>query len=166
MSNLLVIRGIKPQDIFAERINKKVDDKISVYTRIPHRFTGVRFWPSESNLRCWECDRIPANYPKFIPVNPINTPAGLECDAHGHFDEWNCAVSYIMKNYPREQKCDLLRLVSIFEAEFSGRRKLRIQPSPPKTLMKKYCGETGIGEHEYSAMISALNCDYASPESY
>jgi hypothetical protein len=168
-SNLLVLKGVypgnfAPVDYIYEK-NKTFEPKAIepsvVYTEMPKKFTSVENWPKYSNLKCWECDRIPSSYPKFIPTNLEKDKDGHEiCDPYGHFDEWNCAIRFITKEMPKDQQWDLLQSVCLFESKFSGKRREKIMPSPPKYLMKAYCGQRGITLKQYNDKISQLNNDY------
>lgn len=167
-TNILILRGVYPND-FAEidsiytesAIEKKVTEPAVVYTEIPKHFANVDLWPQFSNLKCWECDQLPTTYPKFIPVNPEKDKNGNDiCDVYGHFDEWNCAVRYIMKEFPKEQQWDTLKYICLFESKFSGKRREKIMPAPSKTLMKAYCGRNGVTPKQFKDKINQLNADY------
>ncbi len=165
-SNLLIIREIFPDDfsridgIYVIKKNQ-IQEKANIYTEMPKRFTSVESWPVFSNLRCWECDRLPTSYPKFIPINPEKDPNGNDtCDVYGHFDEWNCASRYIMHEMPKEQQWDLAEFLCLFESKFSGKRREKIMPSPPKTMMEMYCGSRGVSPLKYKEKIEQINNDF------
>ena len=115
-SNILILKGIYPKefapvDTIYEKIPIVVNhtDTNIVYTEMLKKFTSVGSWPEFSNLKCWECDQMPTGSPKFIPMNPERDSDGNDiCDTYGHFDEWNCAVRYIIKEYPKDQQWDAL----------------------------------------------------------
>lgn len=159
-TNLLILQGIYPED-FDKNNNKEKDSNKSVYTNIPKCFIDVESWPKESNLRCWECDQLNDSYPKFIPCNIetiyCNGKTKQICETYGHFDTWNCAISYILKEFPQNKKWDTLQLLYIFESKFSNNRKKKIPKAPPKTIMKQYCGDKGITIQEYKERIKQLN---------
>ncbi len=162
-TNLLIIRGVSPIDFAV--VSKSVDEKIKIepavmYTEMPKKFTSVDKWLPFSNLKCWYCDQLSVSYPKFIPMNLERCGAEDTCDVHGHFDEWNCAVRYVIKEFPAEQQWDALQAISLIESKFSGKHKEKIMPAPAKTLMKAYCGDRGITQKQWREKILALNNDY------
>lgn len=168
-TNLLILRGVFPKDfapvdtiynVVAET-EKKVIEPSVVYTEIPRKFVSADTWIKFSNLKCWECDQMPTSYPKFIPTCPEKDKDGHDmCEPYGHFDEWNCAVRYVKKEFPTEQQPDALNLICLFESKFSDKRREKIMPSPSKTLMKAYCGQKGITPKQYKDKIAQLNSDY------
>lgn len=162
----MLIKGIFPNEFTVT--NAKIGDESStvrlstgtmnIYTKIPRRFTDVESWKRViSNLKCWTCDRLPNSYPKFIPMNPEITPDGETCEPKGNFDEWNCVIDYIRKNY-REEAADLEELTCRFASKFLGRKITKIQPSPPKTEMEQYGGT--LTSKQYQEKINQLNSDY------
>lgn len=165
-SNILILKGVYPKDFapidtIYEKLPPVQPEANVVYTEMPRKFTSTRTWPEFSNLKCWECDQMPTGSPKFIPVNPERDADGNDiCDVYGHFDEWNCAVRYIEREFSREQQWDALKLLTLFESKFSGRRREKIMPAPSKTAMKAYCGPSGITTKQYREKIASLNTDY------
>lgn len=170
-TNLLILRGVYPKDfapidsIYEKSSSTDVTqvklEPIVVYTEIPKRFISVESWPNFSNLKCWECDQLPASYPKFIPVNPERDKDGNDvCETHGHFCEWNCAVRFVAKEFPKEQQWDTLQSICLFESKFSGKRREKIIAAPSKTCMKQYCGNSGITPKQYREKMAMLNSQY------
>jgi len=171
-TNLLILRGVFPADFTTEsgfydsavievEKNKETQPQ-TVYTEIPKKFTGVESWITFSNLKCWTCDRKPTTYPKFIPLSPEKDALGNDvCDVEGHFCEWNCVIRYILTEYPPSYQPDLLESVILFESKFSGIRKAKIQPSPPKTEMKDYCGKQGLTPQQWGEKLDRINSDYS-----
>lgn len=161
-SIIIIIKGITPKDFFAPT-PEETFHMPNMILQIPHRqdiprrFCGVETWPTSSDLWCWHCGRTPTSYPKFVPQNPKNDSGQYHCDVLGNFDEWNCVIAYIYASYKTEFVSDMISLVYIFEHEFSRERKIYIPPSPPKTEMKNYCGESGLTEKEYGDKIAKLN---------
>lgn len=159
-SLILVIKGIYPKD-FVQDAKPPTANRV-IYTEIPKRFTSVASWIKSSNLRCWECSMKFAGYPKFIPVNPENDGIGDSCDVFGHFCEWNCAVRFAQREIPGAALWDTLRLISIFEAKFTGKMRKKILPAPSRTLMKQYCGHSGITKDQWRNRMEAVNIEYSS----
>jgi hypothetical protein len=164
--NFLILRGVTPTYYITKSVDNKSEKSDEVeYTVLPKRFTSVNEWPQTSNLSCWYCDLIPESYPAFIPINLEKSSLGNDtCDVYGHFNTWNCAVRYVinqkMGEFPEDQKPDILHAISIFASKFSGKKKEKIVPSPPKTLMKQYCGNSGITEKQYMERIQEINNQY------
>jgi hypothetical protein len=165
--NLLICRGVYLADIMTT--NNIYDHKSSfgkndadiVYVSIPKQFKHCQKWPTCSNLKCWSCDQLPISYPKFIPINPEKDNEGNDiCDTYGHFCEWNCAVRYVIKEFPKEQCWDALEAICLFESKFSGKRREKIMAAPSKTLMKPYCGNGGISLKQWREELEKLNNDY------
>jgi hypothetical protein len=168
ISKKLILKGIYPDDFAQnESIYEKVPqqtqntEKIIVYTEIPRKFTSVKDWPQFSNLKCWTCDLIPNGYPRFIPENLEKDAEGNDiCDARGNFHEWNCAVRYVLTEFPKELQWDTLQAICLFESKFSGRRREKIMPSPSKVSMKEYCGSAGLTQKQYREKINTINAEY------
>ncbi|SIP85951.1 Putative VV VLTF2-like transcription factor [Pacmanvirus A23] len=168
-TNLLTLRSVYPADFATveviynkvPEIEKVKPEPVAVYTEMPKKFTSVDSWPTFSNLKCWSCDQLPTSYPKFIPTNPEQDVNGNDiCDPDGHFCEWNCAVRYVEKEYPKEQQSDAHKLICIFESKFSRRKREKILSAPSKTLMKAYCGKNGITPSQYREKIAQINSEY------
>lgn len=163
-TNLLILRGVYPKDfepnsIFNQNAAEETKPK-DVYINMPRKFTGVDDWIKFSNLKCWHCDQIPTDYPKFIPKNISVEDDKITCCVEGHFDEWNCAASYIISEYMEEERWELLEALCMIEKQFSGSRKLKIHPAPKKTCMKQYCGNAGIDTDDYKNTLNRLNAEY------
>jgi hypothetical protein len=166
ISKKLILKGVYPED-FAQNdsIYEKTAvvpiEKKTIYTEIPKKFTSVETWPQFSNLKCWCCD-LPINgYPRFIPQNMERDVNNNDiCDVLGNFHEWNCAVKYVLSEFPKEQQWDALQSICLFESKFSLRKREKIMPSPSKVIMKEYCGSSGITQKQYREKIIALNAEY------
>lgn len=166
-TNLLILRGVFPgdftTDVFHEKktvLKEKIPESDIVYTEIPKKFTGVKSWITFSNLHCWECGLVPSGYPRFIPLHPERSGGEDTCDVYGHFCEWNCAVAFATKEFSRERQPDILNTILLFESKFSGQRKKKIMPCPPKTEMKQYCGNKGLTVEQWKSKLVQLNSDY------
>lgn len=160
--NLLIFRGVFIKDLDVNPFTPSGPQITEpVYTEIPKRFTSVADWPKSSNLKCWTCDQLPHSYPRFVPLNPEKGPENKDiCDTHGNFCEWNCVVEYVRKEFPIDQQWDILESICVFESKFSGQRKEKIVPSPPKTRMAMYCGKGGLTPKEWREELNRLNNEY------
>lgn len=155
-TDILILRGVFIDDFLGKPLDISKKPLIN-YSNIPSKFTSVEEWPELTNLKCWECDRLVTGRPKFIPINCKKTANDADvCNVLGNFDEWSCAVRYVMTQMPPDQRYDLLQAIYIYEAKFSGKKKLIIHPSPPKILMKTYCGNAGLTPEEYQKKIDDL----------
>lgn len=170
--NLLILRGVYLKDLDTPEDTPSIQcgankqhtgaDAPAEYTEIPKRFTCVKNWPISSNLKCWSCDLLPPSYPKFIPLNPEKGEDNRdECDTYGNFCEWNCAVEYVRKEFPPDQHWDILEDICLFESKFSGQRKEKIVPAPPKIRMAMYCGKHGLTPKEWREELHRLNNEYS-----
>lgn len=167
-SNLLVLCGLTLKDFTrldsiydANAVTKPVESAQTVYTELPTKFVSATEWMKLfSNRKCWECDLTPTSYPKFVPENPTIESGEDVCDVHSHFCEWTCVVAYVMKNYPKDKISGVLKTVSLFESKFSGRYRERIPASLPKTIMKPYCGNSGLTAKQYQEKNAAINADF------
>lgn len=166
-SNILILKGVFPEDfssidnVFTKKDEATKPDSISVYTKLPKRFTGTENWPKVCNLRCRYCDLLINDYPRFIPRNPeLGKDGIIESDVDGPFNTWNCCIKHIELAYPRDQRWDASRLTCMVASQFEGKRIIKILPSPDKYIMKQYCGEDGCTPKEYMDKIHTMNNNY------
>jgi hypothetical protein len=151
-SAILIIKGLTFEELNAvEQIIIKEENKFK-YNTIPKEFKSVEEWPKYTNLLCWHCDRTVIGYPKFIPKNPTIINKNDTCEIIGNFDRWECAVAYAYKEFSKEVYFDTLMNIKIFATKFHPNIKT-ILPAPSKTLMKQYCGDSGITAEQYEEMI-------------
>ena len=163
-SDLLILRGVYPKDFEICESGGSLSTRPQqvIYTEMPRRFVSVELWPTFSNLKCWECDQFVKDYPAFIPLNPEkNKNQEDTCDIFGHFDSWNCACRYILREFPPVQQWDILRNLCLFESKFTGIYREKIPPAPPKVLMKAYCGDRGLTLGEYREKTAIADSDYS-----
>lgn len=162
-NNIIIIYGITISDILAPtKRNICIANNSVLYDEIPKKFISTKEWPQKTNLKCWYCDNIPDSYPKFIPSNPEKDINGNDtCDVVGNFCEWNCAVHYILTEYPRDHHSDTMQLLLLFESKFTGIQRTRIPSAPSKTLMKQYCGTNGISKAEWYSRLKKIDTTYS-----
>lgn len=162
--NIVIFKGVFLKDLDDRPIARAqiVQPTISVYDKIPRKFTSPEVWPKGTNLKCWNCDQTFSGYPRFIPINPEYGPGRTEVyEVLGNFCEWNCAITYIAEKIPLNQQCDLARFVCVVSSKFTGRQCEKIQPAPDKVRMQQYCGDHGITPSQFRDEITQLNIDYA-----
>jgi hypothetical protein len=152
--NVIIIKGIKLADIKKiDKVKQFVEDDIT-YSIIPRNFTSVDSWVKYTNLLCWHCDKIIADYPRFIPKNPAIVNGEDVCEVYGNFHTWECALAYARKELPKESYWDTMISIKIFAQKFAYNDN--IIPAPNKTIMKQYCGDVGITSEQYDKLIFRL----------
>ncbi len=139
-------------DNFSETANRfDVEDH---YKSNPQTFINADSWPVQSNCKCWFCDRTFDTTP-FSTVcnvigNDVNTdPIQMNMD---NFCSERCVLGYICDKYKGSyDKEDQIMLFKIFYRRLMGKElSAGIKPSPPRTIMKCYCGENGISPEEFN----------------
>lgn len=170
-SNILLLTGINPADIINANYDVVVQKRIvKHYDEIPRKFTSVITWPNSTELLCWNCslqfhDQRPAFVPLHAEINKNNTGyRKIECDVHGNFCSWNCAWSYTINNFSKHEQWDIHRTMCFLHEMFTGRHINKIEPAPPKTLMKEYSGNNGITKQEYLALFKQLSVTVFNPQ--
>lgn len=123
-----------------------------IYRSLPDRFISLAQWPQSCNLKCWHCDRMFNTRPLFIPDDPL---ADGSYGVKGVFGDWPCMARFINDNYP-DQKYVYNALMLQLYFIFTGIRIEKIPLAPPKTIMKQYCGESGISLSEYDELVKSL----------
>lgn len=162
-SNILLLTGINPADIFSANCNVVVHKRLTKkYDEIPRRFTGLATWPHSTELLCWNCGLQFHNRPAFVPLNPeINKNNSgykkIECDVHGNFCTWNCAWSYTQNTYSKHEQWDIHRVLCFLYEMFHCRPINKIEAAPSKTLLKEYSGNSGLTHQEYRTLFKQLS---------
>ena len=160
-SNLLVLKGLRIED-FAEKISiydqkAAVTPSVQSHTEIPSVFTSAQEWSKIfSNRLCWMCGLPPTSYPKFIPENPRVERGEDVCTVNTHFCEWTCVARYVHREYTPDRVADVMQTVCLFESKFSGRLREVIPQALPHTLMKPYCGDSGLTPAQYREKNAAI----------
>lgn len=129
---------------------------MEIYKSLPTRFTCLQNWPTSCNLKCWSCDRMFNTRPLFAPRDPH--PDGSYAP-EGVFGDWPCVARYIEDNHPNEKYVYNALLLDLYYI-FTGSRVEKIPLGYKKTIMKQYCGESGVSLTEFDEMTKALmkNC--------
>jgi hypothetical protein len=132
------------------------------YNEIPSTFTCMQSWIKSTNLLCWHCDRSVKSIPWFVPNEIYSDKEGKRViEPFGNFDKVNCVQAFINDHYHGTQHDMLTKNLLMLYETFMNRRVPLIKPSPPRTIMKKYCGDSGITSEEYEKMIVEINSDYS-----
>ena len=160
---ILIIKGVflsdlnaKPKPIITRLMPT---DTIKVYNDLPREFTGISDWPKRTNLKCWHCDKIPEDYPRFLPVCPQRNQNDdkFHCGTKGVFHSWNCVAAYIDAYVPASERREARQLLCFVESIFSGRRRIVIPAAPARTDMREYSGDTGLSRAEYEAKLAEVD---------
>lgn len=124
------------------------------YDKIPSIFTNLDSYPEHTNLACWNCDRLFDTRPIFVPSSITqNDNDKIEIQVHGNFCSFNCAMSYIILNYPRSLIEYKKRLCYLYEI-FNKKKVYDIQPAHSKIVQQKYGGNTT--SQQYNIMMDQL----------
>ncbi|QJX71563.1 hypothetical protein F-LCD7_0314 [Faustovirus] len=129
---------------------------VELYKSLPARFTNLQSWPTSCNLKCWSCDRMFNTRPLFAPRDP--QPDGSYAP-DGVFGDWPCVARYIEDYHPEDKYVYNALLLEVYYI-FTGIRVEKIPLGYRKTIMKQYCGESGVSLTEFDEMTKALmkNC--------
>jgi hypothetical protein len=158
MSIIIIVKGISTSDLAVIDVKQRPQKAVFKYGEIPKRFTDVELWPKSSNLLCWSCDRSVIGYPKFIPLNATVIKGNDTCNVMGNFDKWACALSYANAHLPKHIYWDICENIRTFSQKFGSiTDDSNTVPAPNKTLMKQYCGDSGITNDEFDALIMKNN---------
>ena len=176
VDGILFLQGVfktdcdKIEDFFHERLlNGTAESKY--YDKIPLTFTSLDTWLKETNLLCWNCNRVPKSRPWFEPqsIDPISKgeigvyvassklirmPGKTDycINVKGIFCSCHCVMRYILNN--SKNLADRLNKISmlLFLYEiFTGRRVADIEPAPNVVEMVQYGGS--LTEMEYQKKI-------------
>jgi len=160
-SYLLVINGISPKDFLYFDADQKKGPEVK-YDKPPEKFVSVARWPKTTNLRCWNCGLIPTDYPKAVVTSFTIAESGkFICNTEGSFGHWPCAVSYILRTYPKHKIPDAIDMLCLLESQFTGVLRRSISAAPDHTKLKEYCGNDGLSESEYVKQIEMVDLGFA-----
>lgn len=167
-ARILVLNGITPADLrgiplVKQHVDIQVEPERFRWDNIPDRFVSVESWPTSTNLLCWECDLPFSGYPKFIPTDVEDAHSTKTCRTIGNFCRWSCAAAHVGRVIPEHYRPGVLLMMTYFESKFTGNRRYKIFPSPPKTTMMQYCGPTGITREEWNVKANSAEAYRLSP---
>ncbi len=168
--HIMVLRGVTESDL---RIDDSVFDKKFteeaadvrvtpiIYRPMPTTFCIKHKWPMHCNLHCWHCDLLfaTAPIPMFTAIRGEVVDGERVFDISGCFCSWSCQCAYINDTFRGARHTDLVELMYLAYEKFNGRAANIIMPSPPRTIMKRYCGEQGMSPEEYKKMVDRLTAD-------
>lgn len=180
IDGILFLQGVfkndcdKIEDFFHERLlGGSADAKF--YDKIPLTFTSLNEWPKETNLLCWNCNRVPKSRPWFEPqsIDPVskgshgifvpydklvrNQQQTEYCvNVKGIFCSCHCVMRHILvtsKNLA--DRLNKISMLLFIHEIFTGRRVSDIEPSPHVTEMVQYGGS--LSESEYQKKIEEMS---------
>ena len=109
--------------------------------KIPAVFTGLEDWPSSTNLRCWECGFSFSSPPRFVPTFVREAAgSGLEVGVQGNMCSFGCAELWIETSTAPGDRWRAQDSLCVLFFLFTGRRTVRIVPSPRRTRLCEYGG--------------------------
>jgi hypothetical protein len=130
------------------------------YNSLPTVFSGFDSWPRTGNLKCWSCTRVTGGIPLFVVDSLVYDGAQRTIVPKGSFCTFNCVQRYINLNYRGVEHDDKTKYNLLMYRELSGERVYVIQPSPPPSQMRAFCGDQGCTEEEYGEQIIKLSAEY------
>lgn len=144
----------KPPGALAQSTNSASYTPVCVelYKSLPTRFTNLQNWPTSCNLKCWICDRMFNTRPLFAPIDPH--PDG-SYGVDGVFGDWPCVARYIEDHHGDNKYVYNALLLDLYY-KFTGVRIEKIPLGYRKTIMKQYCGESGVSLTQFDEMTKAL----------
>jgi len=167
------LKGIKlsdfrtPEDDFESKLMENINDVLttdmnSKYQANPSIFTTMETWIKSTKCHCWACAGEFLGEPIFIPSYIKKKEDGkIEMGTYGNFCSFNCAQKWINEKHKYDgTHDDKTRYLKILYEKFTGKKIQKIIESPDKTIMKQYCGDSGIEFAEYRKIIMSLNYDY------
>jgi hypothetical protein len=178
--NILFLKNVFPERL--ETIEQEYDNRIYeeagllgyndelpiAYDKIPAVFVDVESWPKSTNILCWCCSMEFGGRPYFIPERiKSHKDGGTEMITHGVFCTANCAIRYLNTEYSDKSNSagsklsnwDAYHGVKIVHRLFTGRSVEKIDPSPPKTIMRQYGGD--LTESQYREMLGTFSNSYS-----
>lgn len=181
IDSILFLQGVFKNDcdnienFFHDRLlgNNHVD--IKYYDKIPLTFTTIDLWPKETNLLCWNCNRLPKSRPWFEPqsIDPVskgevgvfvspdklikNHKSNEFCiNVKGIFCSCNCVMRHILNTAKNlSDRLNKIAMLLFIHEIFTGRKVIDIEPAPHVTEMIQYGGN--LSETEYQKKIDELN---------
>lgn len=145
---------------FDQYINDMVNDsgiaefanEIIVYSKIPSTY-NTKTWPINTNLKCWNCDCFFNNIPLFVPAYiPPNTESDgtltihVDKDKGGNFCSPNCTYTYILHEYPIQQRQSRIYMLKVLLEDIYPGRRFNLSEIKSRTNRIEYGGELSLDE--------------------
>jgi hypothetical protein len=170
MQNILFIPGINIAQItsieerfekdFADIIgindfyNVELENEILVYDKIPSVYNS-KTWPDKTNLKCWNCDIHFESKPIFIPLDiPYNFESdetlniSVDIDKGGNFCSANCAYTFILTQYPVQQKHTKIYMLKILLRDMFPESVFNFVEIPSRHSRVEYGGKLSIEQYK------------------
>lgn len=167
--SILLLKNVKLSSIVANTSVTEVKESVadnSGFLTPPTKFLGLESHPKWTNLKCWNCDMIPPDYPKFIPKNiEVKSDGAITCDIEGNFCRWVCVVDYCYKEMETTQFSDVYDLIKIMKSHLTKKPCVLIRKALPKTKRQCYCGDSGLTDSMYSKQLDMLEALTVPPNS-
>lgn len=110
---------------------------------------------TSESLSCNQSKRFEESSRFYSPMHDPNT--ATHYNVLGNFCSWACIARWIESNHDKDKVMDIMLLVRELHYIFTGIRVHKIYPGPSRTLMREYCGDSGITKEEFRTMIR--ECD-------
>ena len=140
--NVMVLHGV-----YFSKLEKKIEkQEVHEYTqenkydKIP-TFYSKETWPLKTNIKCWECDRIPKGSPYFAATKYLKDPTGNFCSAP-------CVESFIETKMDRLHRWEMQQQLFELYYQRHGIRPKHIRPSPNKINRIEYGGSMNDDDYE------------------
>lgn len=116
-------------------------------------------WSQTTNLKCWNCDCTFNTRPIFIPSHVWTDGdivfANVDVENGGNFCHYNCAYTWIKKEYPKYQHVGRISMLRMILIDLFGEDYLiSFKEVSPKTSRIEYGGRDTIEEYK-----SKMTCD-------
>ncbi len=174
IDGILFLQGVFKKDckrleeFFHERLLHESAGEIKMYNKIPLVFTGLDTWPKNTNLKCWNCDRIFKSTPWFEPqsIDPLSKGSvgillsGDEIkkaqnkdtcciSVKGNFCGPNCTMRHII-TYSKNlaEKLNKIAMLLYLHTIFTGVTVPDITPAPERMEMEQYGGRMTMMEYQ------------------
>lgn len=150
LPNILSLSGITLNDYVS--LEDTADERFYVesdkdstftypYNKIPQVFTGLKDWPTSTNLCCWSCGFKFNTVPIFIPIHIREVNDSIEIGVSGNMCSFNCAELWIETHtFNKEDKCKLQNNLCYLYYIFTGKRITHIRAAPCRTNLLQYGG--------------------------
>lgn len=164
---ILFIKGVFKKDcvlvddLFNKKILNQITDikevtKNNNYKPLPAIFDGLNFWPKETCLKCFYCDRKFEEVPVFIPKTIEPSKDGYIMSTEGCFCTFNCASSYIDIYYHKiNDNLNKKNMLKLLYKVFTGKTVTNIENSPSKYKLIYYGGD--LTNLEYGKLIPKID---------
>jgi hypothetical protein len=138
------------EEVFDRQLMNKANifesDPEPLLEPLPQFYTGMKDWPSSTNIRCWRCARQFTGIPRFVPSH-------IDADTHrmgvrGVMCSFSCAAAYIGIAYIKQEAWDAHQRLLELYFKLTGKIIAYIPPSEEPTCMKMFGGSFTASQYE------------------